>query len=453
MKLHPGYKAHPAQRRFHKSGKRFLCAVACARGGKTYCAAVEFVRRMARDFNEHKGNKVSGFGRNRRPRLHYWVIAPTEALLREPQRYLYEAIPSDRIDRAYASDNTLWLKNDILIEFKSADNPLRLVASGLHGLWIDEAARVKADAWLGQLRQRLSDHQGWALFSTTPLGRNWLYEEIVLKSGVDPEYETIPWTTADNPHVPREEIEAAKRQLPKRYFAREYLASFDAFLGNIFDEWDEKIHVTTVAALEHEYRLNGRPLRSIFKKVVAGVDWGWNSPGAIIVVGDLGNHDYIVVDESYAANRIVYDSRLSNGTWVTEARRLKEKWGIAMFYCDPEAQENIADFQRVGLPVMNADNEILHGIRKCAEVMHPVDGKSRLRVVATCVNLIREIRDYQWAVNKKVDGFVDLPAPNQSDHAIDGFRYAIVEAARYEAVGAGQASPSGGLRPKRGPIS
>src|SRR5438034_4953653 len=161
--LYPGYEPHYEQYLFHASGKRFLCAAAGARGGKTKCAAAEFVRRIGADSNAGKGNKVTGIGRRRRPRLHYWVVAPTAALLREPLRYLFEVLPREAIEHYYGSENALWINGDILIELKSADNPLHLVAAGLHGLWIDEAARVKADACQGQLRQRLSDHQGWAL--------------------------------------------------------------------------------------------------------------------------------------------------------------------------------------------------------------------------------------------------------------------------------------------------
>ncbi len=435
IELHQGYRPHHEQYRFHASGKRFLCAAAGARGGKTMCAAVEFVRRIAADFNSGKGNVVSGIGRGRRPRLHYWVVAPTEALLAEPVRFLHAVLPREAIERPYSSDNTLWLAGDILIELKSADHPRHLVAAGLHGLWVDEAARVKPDAWIGQLRQRLSDHRGWALFSTTPLGRNWLYDEIVSKSGVDPEYETIQWTTADNPYVPIEEIDAAYRQLPRRYFEREYQASFEAFMGTVFDEWNEKIHVLTLEAFAREFpTTNGRPVSSIFKQVVAGVDWGWNDPGVILVVGQFGNGDCIVLEESYATKRYVIDSHNSNATWVSEAQRLKAKWDIKMFYCDPSRRDSIDSFQDRRLPVLQAYNEVSYGIRRCAELMHPENGRSRLRVLSTCQNLIREIRDYQWAPNRRGDHFADLPAPGQSDHAVDALRYAIVEVARYEAA-------------------
>ena len=421
--------------------------MAGVRGGKTKGAAAEFCRRIYRDFAAGRRNAVSGFGRRRRPAQHYWVVAPTAQLLREPLRYLYETLPVELIEGHYPSDGQLWLVGDILIEMRSADNPLHLVSTGLHGMWIDEAARLKADAWRGQLRQRLSDRAGWAIASTTPLGRNWFYDDWAAM--VDPEVELVQWRTVDNPAIPASEIEAARRQLPERYFKREYEASFDAFSGTVFDEYAPDVHVLSEAQLRAEYAwAPSRELRALFKRVVAGVDWGWNSPGAIIVIGEVGDR-YVVVDESYASNRIVFDARLAEGTWVAEARRLQRKWGITQFLADPARPSDIYDFVRAGLPCFGADNEILYGVRKVAEALHPREdpphGKQpRLRILSGCVNLIREVPQYVWAQTRDRAGFLDLPADGQSDHALDALRYGMLEYLKDEAaVGA---YPSGGRR-------
>jgi len=420
--LHPGFAPHKAQRRLLRSRKRFIAAAAGVRGGKSYGSAAKFIRRIAEDFNDpSRHDKAVGYGKDRRARLHYWIVAPTHALLSEPKRYFYQVTPPEWIERPINTQGQLWLRGDVLIEFKSADDPTKLVAAGLHGLWVDEAARIKADAWLGQLRQRLSDKHGWGLFSTTPLGRNWFYDEIVKRSETEPEYETIHWTTADNPKIPASEIEAARRQLPKRYFEREYLASFEAFSGNVFD---------LEPALHFVDRV---PHVSAFRRVVAGVDWGWSSPGSIVVVGDTGN-DLWILEESYAPNRIIYDPRLNKGTWATEAMRLRDKWRVSMFLCDPSRPDAIADFQRAGLPAYPADNDILFGVQRINEFLHVVDGKPRL-FVGPCPDFRREMRNYVWAQSPGRSDFSEVPAPGQSDHALDGGRYGIVELTRYQSDG------------------
>jgi hypothetical protein len=429
----PKYTPHAQQARLHASKARFKAAAAGVRGGKSYGMGVDFYADIYRDLAAGKGGQVSGTGKRRRPRLHYWVVAPTFALLKEPLRYTFEIVPRELIEAFYESDTSLWLKPDILIEFKTADNPLNLVASGLSGLWIDEAARIKADAWRGQLRQRLTDKNGWAKFSTTPLGRNWLYEDVVAKSGQDG-YETISWTTAENTFIPNiaEEMANAQATLPKRYFEREYLASFDAFTGTIFDEWLESLHVVSPEAFIRDYAVRpGGDVRTLFRRIIAGVDWGWNSAGAIVVVGDMGAAGAVVLEESYAANRIVFDPRAKD-TWVNEAVRLRDKWGIKSFFCDPSAPGNLHLFSRSALSAVQADNDIGEGLRAIQQFMHPIAGKPRMYVLDGCTNLRREIPQYQWDQNRDRSGFVDLPAPNQSDHAIDALRYAMIEIARYD---------------------
>lgn len=430
----------PPQRGPMKSKARFVVMVAGTRGGKSRTASRKFFARILRDHaNPNVKCRIpSGVGKDRRPRLHYWVVAPTVALLKEPKRYLFECIPPQMfVDHRHPinHEGQMWLKGDILIEFRSADNPFALVSVGINGLWVDEAARVKAEAWVGNLYGRLADFNGWALFSSTPLGQNWLYEEVYLRGVVDhpkydPEYASFLWHTADNLTIDRSVIEAARRNQPARYFKREFEADFSAFVGNVYDEWDDKIHVVTEAQLRYDYGWGIRPLRELFKRISAGVDWGWTSPGAIAVVGDTGR-ELVVLEESYASHRQVYDLRSGVDTWVSEAQRLQKKWGIAEFFCDP-AEPQFADaFIKSGLTVRSGFNEIAYGIRRICEQLHPVNGKPRLRAMNTCSNFIREAKSYIWDSIRGTEQYKDLPAPNQDDHALDAGRYCIVEMVRY----------------------
>jgi len=417
------------------------------RGGKSISAGAEFSRRIFIDEANGKGRKAAGAGKDRRARLHYWVVSPTVALLKEPKRYLMEMLSSDLFERPKApinSEGQLWLKGDILIEFKSADNPLGLVSVGLDGLWIDEAARVKQEAWVGNLRGRLTDHHGWCLFSSTPLGRNWFYFEIIVRglpgSSHDPEFESIVWTTADNPYIPAEEIEAARRQLPARYFSREYLANFDAFSGNVYEDFTEAVHVFD----------NHQDPRA-FKRVIGAMDFGWNSPGCIEVVGDFGNGTFAVVDEVYRTNTIFYDPRLMKDTWVTEVKRLQQKWGIRQWFCDPAEPDKIFDLVRNGINAVGADNDIVYGIRQTATALHPVGEKPALRIWRGCSNLLREIPLYIWGASR-TGKLMEFPADGQSDHALDPLRYAMVELLRYAEIGqentTSQSSYMGYLSPR-----
>ena len=269
------YDPHDYQRQLHAlqlcgdaDYKRFVAACCGRRGGKTYGGAAHFSARVLLDLEQKlaghgrwQGNPhhtwERGEGREPRPFLHYWVIAPTYALLDEPKMALQRTL--GRVEEGgvivHQTDRTWWLLGGVRVDFKSGDRPDRLVSVGLDGLWCDEAARLKPLVWRDNLRPTLSDKQGWALFTTTPLGKNWFWEDAWARGDedaaeelagmrdgtaediLDPQFACISWRTADNTSIPElaEEMEIARRQMPDALFLRNYYASFEAFEGQCFD--------------------------------------------------------------------------------------------------------------------------------------------------------------------------------------------------------------------------
>lgn len=399
------------------------------RGGKTYAATVEFCRRIYLDLQAGKARKVTGKGKRRQPALLYWLVAPTAPLTKQMVRYLLEIIPSELIERVYEAENCMWLLGGILIEFKTAERPDLLVSSSVNGMLIDEACRVKATAWVGALRGRLTDTQGWAIFASSPTGgrNSWVYQELVARAQNNPEIDAISWTTADNPHIAREEIEAARALLPPEWFKREYEANWDAFGGAVYSEFGESNIIG-----EKEYRLskrmppgvNSEDFRHLCRRIIAGVDFGFTSPGAIVVIGQVSEDEMVVLDESYMANRPILGGGV---TWLSEAKRLQHKWGISQFSCDPARPDAIHDLTVNGIYCTGARNDIYLGVRRVAEALH--DGKTK--ILSSCTNLIRELRNYQWAQTKDGASFQETPADGQSDHAADALRYGVVELKPY----------------------
>jgi hypothetical protein len=128
----------------------------------------------------------------------------------------------------------------------------------------------------------------------------------------------------------------------------------------------------------------------------------------------------------------MFDPRIERDTWVGRAKSMRDRWGDVQFFCDPSKPDAINEFIRAGLNAVSAANDITYGVRKVAERLHIVDGKPRLRVLECCTNLIREKRAYVWDQKRGAEGFRDMPAPNQSDHALDAERYAVIDLTMYE---------------------
>lgn len=442
------FTPHPSQLRVLKSDKRWVVVLAGVRGGKTYSCAAAFLLRIFKDVAEGRLNtSVPATGdRYRRPRYHAWVCAPTYDLLKEPRRYIRQLLPESLIE-AFYEGRELWLKGGILIEFKSTDNAKALVSAGLNGMWCDEADRIDADAWRGQLRTRLSDKQGWCIFSSTPYAARagFLFQDFIgLSAEAKAEFgvDFISWRFIDNVYNSLAEWKHAKATIPERYFKREYEASLDAFVGLVYELRDDH-HIIDVV-----------PDRKIFRTVVAGVDWGWNDPGAIVVVGDTGKQ-LIVVDELKEPHLQVIAQNPGERSWISEAVRLQKKWGISKWVCDHEPG-NVAAFQRAGLSAVNAHKDITLGIRRVSETMmlgapvgkpgsvNYVPPTAGLVIGRNCKGTIEELRNLAWDVDKH-GSMLEEPAPG-NDHLADALRYAVVDLRRYVTPGNHVGKPSAVVR-------
>lgn len=123
------------------------------------------------------------------------------------------------------------------VEMWSLDSPDSARGRKYARAVIDEAAMVPGleDAWNNVIRPTLTDYRGDADFLSTPRGLNFFWR--LHCRGNDPhEPEWASWRmpTVANPFIDPDEVEAARRQLPERSFAQEYLAEFIEESGGVF---------------------------------------------------------------------------------------------------------------------------------------------------------------------------------------------------------------------------
>lgn len=163
-----------------------------------------------------------------------WWVAPTYKMAqvgwREITR-LAAQVPGAEIRRG---DLVVLLPTGGEISVRSADRPDTLRGEGLDFLVLDEAAYADPETWSYVLRPALSDRQGRALLISTPKGLNWFH--VLFRRGTAGEPGLTAWRfpTSTNPHIPPEEIEEARRQLPELVFRQEYMAEFVDSQGAVF---------------------------------------------------------------------------------------------------------------------------------------------------------------------------------------------------------------------------
>jgi hypothetical protein len=280
------YKPHKSQSIIHNSTARFRYLCCGRRWGKTLLASKEL------------------FLASVKPEQRFWVVAPTYGLTEKVFREIYKDFQyyyPHWVERASESDMRIKLKNNTIIECKSADNPDSLLGEGIDGMIVDEAARVKDDIWQTYLRATLSDRQGWLLAISTPRGMNWFYRGF--QEGQDKVNDTESWnfTSADNPYMPAEEIELAKRTLPERVFKQEFLGLFLSGVGGVFRNISD-----CLGGSLNELNYNSR--------YVIGVDLAKYQDFTVIIVLDL------------ISKQVVYFDRFNQIDWTLQEMRIIEIW-------------------------------------------------------------------------------------------------------------------------------
>jgi hypothetical protein len=164
------------------------------------------------------------------------------------------------------------------IWFLSADNPDNIRGFGFQGVVIDEAAAIPVSVWHYVLRPTIAQTLGWAVFVSTPKGRNWFYD--LYTRGLDPgeqDYASFAFPSKASPFFPAKEWEEAKRTLPSDVFRQEYEAEFLEDSAGVFRNIDGCLF--DPAALSKE---QGAPSRN----VIIGCDVAKHTDWTVLIAMD-----------------------------------------------------------------------------------------------------------------------------------------------------------------------
>jgi len=401
----------PASIPFLKSTARYVSAGCGSRSGKTLGGVGKGIGRIYEDVAAGKQVPIDDTHRR------YWIVAPTYQLSRKTERTFRSFFRGDAANLwagESRSERTIYLHPDIAVEIKSADRPLNLVSEGLFGVILDEGARMKEDAWLGQLYQRLSSYKGWAIAITTPLGRNWFYQEFVQKA-IDgaKDYETFNWHTRDNIFIPdiEQEVADARENLPLPYYLREYEGSWDAYAGQIYTSWNESTHIISEEQFEKDYY----PIKD-YTGVTYGFDWGFRHPGLWLT--KLEYPDGI----GYYVNEIAAPGQTSE-FWTKIAQEQVARWGYGKVFCSHERPDYKKAFRDAGIDARTAKNAINAGIELVAKRLHLAkqeDGTRRPAVMFSpeCKTVRQQMPGYHWRENSRLEKPEEV-----DDDAPDTVRY------------------------------
>ena len=143
-------------------------------------------------------------------------------------------------------------------------------------------------------------------------------------------------------------------------------------------------------------------------KVYAGVDWGYEHFGSIVVIGETSDGSvYLLEEHAHQYKEIDF--------WVDLAKNIKKRYGNITFWADSARPEHVARFQREQLRTFNANKAVLSGIEEVAKLMKT----GRFFVVSNKVSKFKD-EVYQYIWNEKTGEPV-----KENDDVLDAVRYAI----------------------------
>jgi hypothetical protein len=309
--VHVPYCPHPGQRKVHDCQARFRVLACGARWGKDRCTVNELFRQVVTMASEpHRDGLI--------PRVLAWYVAPSFPMARQMWAELKYFIPAS-LRNVREAEKAIEMPGGIVIEVKSADNPNALVARGLDFVAVTESAMVSEEAWEMALRPRLASpgrgpggQGGLALLNGTPKGRNWFWRAWMRgQDPLVPEWRSWQWRTEDNPHIRPEEIEAARRDMPDRWFRQEFLAEFLDDAGGVF----RGVRRLLVAVDSWP------PQRVTGRRYVVGVDWARHYDWTVVVVLDVTDPQRWVLVDFDRFNGLDYQVQLGRLKVILERWR------------------------------------------------------------------------------------------------------------------------------------
>lgn len=388
-----GDKQYP----FVFSSSRFSAFVAGIGAGKTRAGVV---RALLASQGQIGGKPI------RTPNLGI-ITAPTYPMLKDATLRTFFDVAGNVGDGIIVShnksDNVVRLANGSEILFRSTDNPERLRGSNASWWFGDEAALYEPSVWnimIGRLRQFGVAGSAW--ITTTPKGKNWIYQKFVARASTN--YQLFRSKTTENLFLQREFIAALVESYSGEFAAQELDAEFVAFEGLVYPEFTTQLHTKL-------------PHPSAQLTYYGGADYGYTNPGVVLIAGVDGDGRAYIIHEEYQRQR-------KQEEWVTIIKDLHAKHNLVSLWVDPSAPDYITAIYNEGVPAEPANNAVSTGIQAVRSYLTiKSDNQPRLFFSPSCANTVKEFEQYQWAGDKH--GFIDRPA-KQSDHAMDALRYLIM---------------------------
>lgn len=265
-----------------------------------------------------------------------------------------------------------------------------------YGAYINEASLANEQVFK-EIISRCSGEGARIVWDSNPDNPNhWLKQDYI--DSDDDMIIDFHFELDDNTFLSKRYIQSIKSATPSgKFYSRDIEGLWTVAEGAIYADFDKDIHIVD------------SPPKDI-TKYYAGVDWGYDHFGSIVIIGETDDGTAYIVDG-------VAETGQHIDWWIAQAKRFVSKYGNIKFYCDTARTEHIADFKRNKLRAVYSNKSVVAGIGEVAKRWK----ENTLFYIRNAIpRFEEEIYQYCW----KEKSTKDEPI-KEYDDVLDSIRYAI----------------------------
>ena len=354
----------------------------------------------------------------------YYYIFPTysqakkviwDSITNDGKRIL-DYFPKDLVTQMNAQEMKIRMMNkfgtESLFQLIGSDNYDSLMGTNPVGCVFSEYALQDPLAYQ-YIRPILTANGGWALFISTPRGKNHLWQLAELAKN-SPDWFYYKLSVEETNHISLDEIEKERREglLSEDMIQQEYYTSFEMGVEGAY-------YAKYVDKAKREGRIGMVPWENGFK-VHTAWDLGVRDSTSILFFQVIGQTVRIIDVyenskegvEHYA--EVVQSKPYVYGTHIAPHDIRVKEWGSGMTRLEKARQLGIKF-------TLSDDLEIIDGIESCRSLF------SRLWIdEKKCAPLIKALENYRQEYDPKHKVYRPRPLHDWSSHYCDAFRYLAV---------------------------
>lgn len=374
---------------FIKEQPKIMVASGAKRAGKTFVFILLFLMHIA---------KYEGQG------LSFIIGGATQASIRRNILDDMEAILGKELKLNKSNAITVFGNKVYCFDGAQSDSWKKARGFTAAGALLNEGTALH-DMFVKEVISRCSYQGARVLIDTNPenpahsVKKDYIDKDgQVLKNG-RVNIRAFHFTLFDNDRLDPEYVESIVASTPSGMFTdRDIHGQWVAAEGIIYKDFNKNVH----------YISSEEFAKKNIVSYFAGVDWGYEHHGSIVVLAEDDKGDLFLCEEHAYQHKEIDD-------WVVIAKDVKERYGNINFYCDTARPEHVQRFRRERLRALDARKAVVAGIEAVARRFKLL----KLYVVEDRVKRFdEEIYMYAW------DEKTGLPVKVYDD-VLDSLRYAF----------------------------